>query len=129
MNPQLLNDAASEIRAMRRRLEIFEARQETLHLVRRLLDAGQNPNGYGTTPKGEDIAYSLERAAEEANRPPAPPEAPKVNLSRWKCHKIVQAARITLIGGYFIRYDDGYESYSPKEAFESGYAREDAGPE
>lgn len=25
-------------------------------------------------------------------------------------------------GGYFVRYDDGYESYSPAEAFESGYA-------
>ena len=25
------------------------------------------------------------------------------------------------VGGYFIRYDDGYESYSPAEAFESGY--------
>ena len=24
-------------------------------------------------------------------------------------------------GGYFVRYDDGYESYSPAEAFEDGY--------
>ena len=24
-------------------------------------------------------------------------------------------------GGYFVRYEDGYESYSPAEAFESGY--------
>lgn len=24
-------------------------------------------------------------------------------------------------GGYFVRYDDGYESYSPAKAFEDGY--------
>jgi len=28
-------------------------------------------------------------------------------------------------GGYFVRYKDGYESYSPAEAFESGYIRID----
>lgn len=25
------------------------------------------------------------------------------------------------VGGYFVRYEDGYESYSPAEAFEKGY--------
>jgi plasmid stabilization system protein ParE len=25
-------------------------------------------------------------------------------------------------GGYYVRYEDGYESWSPAEAFESGYA-------
>lgn len=25
------------------------------------------------------------------------------------------------VGGYFVRYEDGYESFSPAEAFESGY--------
>lgn len=25
------------------------------------------------------------------------------------------------VGGYFVRYDDGYESFSPAAAFESGY--------
>ena len=25
------------------------------------------------------------------------------------------------VGGYFVRYKDGYESYSPAEAFEEGY--------
>lgn len=25
------------------------------------------------------------------------------------------------VGGYFVRYDDGYESYSPAQAFEQGY--------
>lgn len=24
-------------------------------------------------------------------------------------------------GGYFVRYEDGYESYSPKDVFEQGY--------
>jgi hypothetical protein len=26
-------------------------------------------------------------------------------------------------GGYFVRYEDGYESFSPAAAFESGYTR------
>ena len=26
-------------------------------------------------------------------------------------------------GGYYVLYDDGYESFSPAEAFESGYTR------
>ncbi|HEH1527031.1 MULTISPECIES: hypothetical protein [Klebsiella] len=26
-------------------------------------------------------------------------------------------------GGYYVQYEDGYESYSPAEAFESGYSR------
>lgn len=26
------------------------------------------------------------------------------------------------LGGYFVQYDDGYRSYSPAAAFESGYA-------
>ena len=26
-------------------------------------------------------------------------------------------------GGYYVRYDDGYESWSPAGAFESGYTR------
>ena len=28
------------------------------------------------------------------------------------------------VGGYFVRYKDGYESWSPAEAFEGGYTRE-----
>jgi hypothetical protein len=27
------------------------------------------------------------------------------------------------VGGYFVVYDDGYTSYSPAAAFESGYSR------
>lgn len=27
------------------------------------------------------------------------------------------------VGGYYLRYQDGYESWSPAEAFESGYTR------
>lgn len=26
-------------------------------------------------------------------------------------------------GGYFVWYDDGYQSYSPAQAFEAGYTR------
>jgi hypothetical protein len=70
------------------------------------------------------------------------------SLTRYKCHKIVQAAQIIWrnglmlelrdygtiemtvkwmekhdpqIGGYYVRYDDGYASYSPAKAFEEGY--------
>lgn len=78
-------------------------------------------------------------------------------LPRYRCHKVVQAARIleveTLqyphlllemstpdtamsvpvdrkwlaqhdpkVGGYYVRYEDGYTSYSPAEAFERGYS-------
>jgi len=25
------------------------------------------------------------------------------------------------VGGYYVRYKDGYQSFSPKEAFEEGY--------
>jgi len=80
-----------------------------------------------------------------------------VQLPTWRCHKVVQAARIEAIvrgddpdditlcvacpphmlkvnavwdakhvpqpGGYFVRYEDGYESYSPAKAFEEGYTR------
>lgn len=82
----------------------------------------------------------------------APPPLPK-----FRCHKVVQAARIAAIqafhayidlvldpgdgrdqfvhrishqwmnrhwpavDGYLVRYEDGYESYSPAAAFESGY--------
>lgn len=28
-------------------------------------------------------------------------------------------------GGYYVVYEDGYKSYSPRHAFESGYARMD----
>lgn len=27
------------------------------------------------------------------------------------------------VGGYFVAYDDGYESWSPAQAFEEGYTR------
>jgi hypothetical protein len=29
-------------------------------------------------------------------------------------------------GGYYVRYEDGYESFSPAKAFEEGYTRIDA---
>ena len=29
--------------------------------------------------------------------------------------------RSDIVGGYYIRYKDGYESWSPKEAFEDSY--------
>jgi len=73
-------------------------------------------------------------------------------IPKWKSHKVVEAARVTgvldeplrwvlltgdsvpvsvelelrarrnPIGGYYVRYPDGYESWSPAEAFEDGYS-------
>jgi len=37
-----------------------------------------------------------------------------VRLSYWEKHQ-------PKVGGYYVRYKDGYESYSPAEAFEEGY--------
>lgn len=28
-----------------------------------------------------------------------------------------------LVGGYYVRYDDGFEMWSPAKAFEDGYSR------
>ncbi len=72
-------------------------------------------------------------------------------LPKYKCHKEVWALKIREVevtnrklvfdfpfapkvlsdaifgkhdwtpGGYWVRYEDGYESYSPAEAFENGY--------
>ena len=86
-------------------------------------------------------------------------------MQKFKCHKVVEAGKITRVvdygvaaggqlemdtpegtyllavntgylhkhqpgvGGYFVRYADGYESYSPAAAFEAGYtAIGDAAP-
>lgn len=71
-------------------------------------------------------------------------------MPKYKCHKEVYALKIIgisvggelafgfpfapklmprewldkhnpAVGGYYVVYQDGYESYSPAEAFESGY--------
>lgn len=76
-------------------------------------------------------------------------------MDRYTCHKEVEAAKIQVIdhnnkiihfvddlriivtaawlskhspepGGYFVRYKDGYESYSPAEAFEGGYTLQES---
>ena len=73
-------------------------------------------------------------------------------LPRYTCHKQVWALKIKSVeadsltfeddgyapravdpryiakhspqpGGYWVQYEDGYESYSPAEAFEQGYTR------
>jgi hypothetical protein len=40
----------------------------------------------------------------------------KVDSAYMSKHKPVE-------GGYFVVYEDGYKSFSPAEAFESGYSR------
>lgn len=76
---------------------------------------------------------------------------PKEKLPLWQCYKRVRAAKILAIetrtllqleggifwrvevgyhekhkprpGGYYVLYEDGYESFSPAETFEAGYDR------
>lgn len=76
----------------------------------------------------------------------------KIELPRYRSHEIVHAIKIKAVenqniipvdedyapipvelhyltkhepraGGYYVAYEDGYESYSPAEAFEAGYTR------
>lgn len=80
------------------------------------------------------------------------------NLPLYQCHKRVRAAKIVSIdyagyrlrigdgveifvgeefltkhspqeGGYYVRYEDGYASFSPAEAFEKGYTEIPKGPQ
>ena len=37
-------------------------------------------------------------------------------------HQYMEKHRPT-VGGYYVRYSDGYESWSPAEAFEQGHTR------
>jgi len=43
-----------------------------------------------------------------------PREAVEVSLAYMARHN-------PQVGGYYVKYEDGYESFSPAEAFESGY--------
>ena len=38
--------------------------------------------------------------------------------------KWMNARESVEVGGYYVVYEDGYSSYSPKEAFEDGYTRD-----
>ncbi len=88
-------------------------------------------------------------------------EDPWAKLDRYRCHKVVRAARIQAVtcsstttelllvqgdgllcahtvnndtltrytpvpGDYFVVYSDGYQSISPKKAFEEGYSLQEA---
>lgn len=75
--------------------------------------------------KIKEIALDKE-TAEKENRetdgsalmsPQEPGYAPIILTSEYMLkHKPV-------VGGYYIVYEDGYKSFSPAEAFESGYAK------
>jgi hypothetical protein len=58
----------------------------------------------------ENIATATIHPAEEGYAPF------EVDADYLKRHKPVP-------GGYFVVYSDGYRSFSPSEAFESGYTR------
>ena len=46
-------------------------------------------------------------------------------MEKFKCIKIVEAEPHKKNGedGYKVKYEDGYISWSPKEAFEKGYVK------
>lgn len=75
-----------------------------------------------------------------------------MGIPKWRCHKVVAAFKIGRIegcrlysfddetvfvdvspdytnrhplneAGYYVRYEDGYESWSPSDAFEKGYTQ------
>ena len=75
-----------------------------------------------------------------------------IEMPRYKCHKEVHALKIAAVGGltifpaepgyrsfevtsgfvdkhqpkaggYYVVYEDGYQSFSPAQAFEEGYTR------
>lgn len=47
------------------------------------------------------------------------PESVFVEVAWLNKHK--PSPSVDLVGGYFLRYSDGYQSWSPAEAFEQGY--------
>ena len=59
--------------------------------------------------------------------------SPPVDLGQVKNSVAVDADYLVrcpklAVGGYFVTYEDGYTSYSPAEAFESGYCLADESP-
>ena len=63
------------------------------------------------TLQGTDITGTAEITPEDSKFPPF-----RVNADYVKKHQ-------PKAGGYFVLYEDGYASWSPAQAFESGYTR------
>jgi hypothetical protein len=72
------------------------------------------------------VAYDKDAALADGNRetdgsavltPAEAPYAPFIVNAEYVRKHNPQA------GGYFVQYEDGYKSFSPAEAFESGYTR------
>ena len=50
-------------------------------------------------------------------------ETPEGFKSRIEVSDEYQTKHSPQVGGYYVRYQDGYESFSPAQAFEEGYVR------
>lgn len=68
--------------------------------------------------------------APEVPRPVGPPELTGATLFPEAYGTVPVTVDVTYlrrhdpqVGGYYVRYPDGYESWSPAEVFESGYTR------
>ncbi len=59
---------------------------------------------------GQDDEGKRHIIADRPNIPPFP-----ISLHYWNKH-------MPQIGGYYVRYEDGYESFSPAKSFEDGYS-------
>ena len=44
-----------------------------------------------------------------------------VQVNLQLAHRVPEG--VSAVGGYYVRYEDGFESWSPAEAFERGYTR------
>ena len=47
---------------------------------------------------------------------------PEENLPPIKVDRAYMNKHKPEVGGYYLRYEDGYESWSPAKAFEDGYS-------
>ena len=60
-------------------------------------------------------------AEEAVNGKPLPPRILEGDANKVTVNQEYMEKHKPHVGGYYVRYKDGYESFSPAEAFESGY--------
>lgn len=65
----------------------------------------------------ESIDYCFEDVSEEVH----PPTVIKVDGVGYRLERDWIRKHAPEVGGYYVRYQNGYTSYSPAEAFEEGY--------
>lgn len=77
--------------------------------------------GQDTNPPQPDMESHWELEVGGAGQEP---ERVRVSRNWLDAQEAIARKRVAsgeLKGGYFVRYEDGYESWSPAQAFEGGY--------